>query len=97
VSAPASRSEVGVEGHGSRETLTEGRWPRTVKEAERVQPMLAERVRVPSDSVPVPRLVTGLDVLLREGARTQPHFVGEHAEPGLNRGRTTGRTRGATT
>lgn len=49
-------------GHGARESLTEGRWPRTVEEAERVQRELAERVRIPSGTVPAPRLVAGLDV-----------------------------------
>lgn len=51
-----------MEGHGAREGLTEGRWPRTVEEAERVQRELAERVRIPSGTVPAPRLVAGLDV-----------------------------------
>lgn len=51
-----------METRGARESLTEGRWPRTVEEAELVQRELAERVRVPSGTVPAPQLVAGLDV-----------------------------------
>lgn len=42
--------------------MTEVRAPRSVEEAERIQREIARCVRIPSASVPAPRLVAGLDV-----------------------------------
>lgn len=42
--------------------MIEVRAPRSVEEAERIQREIAQRVRIPSTSVPAPRLVAGLDV-----------------------------------